>query len=255
MSKTDSLPLERHHDRPALQEDLRLSGIARRVPAKRRRIFLACAFTIAAHVLVFIALLWPRAEPLRSHAEPTRMLVTLVSLPGPQPPGPPDDAAKLKTGAPQIAPRVAPHLPTVTMPVPDTSDLLSASQLAGATGVDDEGGGGGGGDCDAARLVQQALRRDPLVRVAVEHANRLGKAVMLWNGDWVRSGEQDGKGLSAVREAVIWELAFAPAACRNKRMHGTVLLSLADGSTRFAIGTVDWRWSDLLGLRGIASGR
>jgi hypothetical protein len=100
-----------------------------------------------------------------------------------------------------------------------------------------------------ARAVQQALRRDPMVRAAVEDAHRTGKAVMLWDGDWVRSGDQDGKGMSAVREAVMWEVAFAPEACRNARMHGLVLLSLADGRTRFALGTGDWRWSDLLGVR------
>jgi hypothetical protein len=32
-------------------------------------------------------------------------------------------------------------------------------------------------------------------------------------------------------------------------MHGLVLLSLADGHTRFALGAGDWRWSDLLGVR------
>jgi hypothetical protein len=133
----------------------------------------------------------------------------------------------------------------------DNSDLLSDSELAGAVNANDEGGGGGGGGgCDTARIVQQALQRDPLVRTAVEDAHRLGKAVMLWNGDWVRSGAQDGKGLSAVREAIIWELAFAPEACRNKRVHGLVLLSLADGSTRFAIGSGDWHWSDLLEVSG-----
>jgi hypothetical protein len=136
-------------------------------------------------------------------------------------------------------------------PAPDTSDLLSESQLAGAASADGVGtgnGGGGGGDCNTARIVQQALQRDPLVRIAVGDAHRLGKSVMLWNGDWVRSGEQEGKGLSAVREAIIWELAFAPEACRNKQVHGLVLLSLADGNTRFAIGSGAWRWSDLLEL-------
>ena len=97
--------------------------------------------------------------------------------------------------------------------------------------------------------MQQALRRDPLVHTAVSDANRVGKAIMVWNGDWVRSGGQDGKGLSAVREAIQWEVAFSPEACRNARMHGTLLLSLADGSTRFAIGSGEWRWADLLGLR------
>jgi hypothetical protein len=93
------------------------------------------------------------------------------------------------------------------------------------------------------------LQRDPLVREAVAGANRLGKAILLWNGDWVRSGGEDGKGLSAAREAVTWEVAYAPEACRNQRMHGLVLLSLGDGGTRMAIGSGDWRWSDLLGLR------
>jgi hypothetical protein len=83
----------------------------------------------------------------------------------------------------------------------------------------------------------------------VADAQRLGKAIMLWNGDWVRSGEQDGKGLSVVRQAIMWEVAFAPEACRNERVHGLMLLSLGDGRTRFAIGSGDWRWSDLLGLR------
>jgi hypothetical protein len=261
----DRPPAERRIEGPALQEGQRPFGGPDRAPDQQRSRYLAWAFSVVTHVLVFAALLWPRAEHPRAHAEPASMQVTFVNVPKPDPPGPPDDAAKLKAGDPQIAVQpTPPHLamlapvPSAVAPsIPDTSDLLSESQLAGATGVDDEGGGGGGGggDCDTARLVQQALRRDPLVRTAVEHANRLGKAVMLWNGDWVRSGEQEGKGLSAVREAVIWELAFAPEACRTKRVHGTVLLSLADGSTRFAIGSGDWRWSDLLGLRGIASDR
>jgi hypothetical protein len=144
-------------------------------------------------------------------------------------------------------------------PAPDTfADLLSESEIAGAASADAGGaggGGGGGGICDMARVVQQALRRDPLVRSAVVGADRLGKSVMLWNGDWVRSGAQEGKGLSAVREAVLWEVAFAPAACRNRPVHGLVLLSLADGNTRFAIGAGDWRWSDLLSVHGVPSPR
>jgi hypothetical protein len=152
---------------------------------------------------------------------------------------------------------VRPAAPTpipVIFTVSDNSDVLTESQLAGATGVGERGGGGGGG-CDLARAVQQALRRDRLVRTAVASANRLGKSVMMWNGDWVRSGGQDGKGLSAVREAIMWEVAFAPEACRNERMRKPVLLSLADGNTRFAIGSGDWRWSDLLGLRKVPADR
>ncbi len=137
---------------------------------------------------------------------------------------------------------------TVRVPVADTSDILTDHQIAGAARVGESGGGGGG--CDIARALQQVLRRDPLVRAAVMDAGRLGKAIMLWNGDWVQTGGQDGKGLSAVREAIMWEVAFSPEACRNEPMHGLVLLSLADGTTRFAIGSGNWRWSELLFARG-----
>jgi hypothetical protein len=232
---------------------------------------LAWAFSVAAHLMVFAALFWPHGAP--PPAEPPPIAVNLVELPKlepqPEPPGPagppgPPDAAQVKASAPQPVARPAPPPPPApapsptsmlaedSEPAPDTfSDVLSQSQLTGAASADEEGsgGGGGGGGCNTARVVQQALQRDPLVRVAVEDAHRLGKAVMLWNGDWVRSGDQDGKGLSAVREAIIWELAFTPEACRDKPMHGLVMLSLADGSTRFAIGAGDWRWSDLLGVR------
>jgi hypothetical protein len=180
-------------------------------------------------------------------------MVSVLAPPKPALPGPPDAAqasdAVLPVPPPPAVP--TPVLSAISIAVPDTSDLLSESQLAGAANAA-EGGGGGGGGCDTAWLVQKALRRDPLVHKAVAEVNRLGKSVMLWNGDWVRSGGQDGKGLSAVREAIIWEVAFTPEACRNARMHGLILLSLADGTTRFAIGSDDWRWSDLLGVRQIS---
>jgi len=256
MDREGSPPLETHSESPSLQDGFRPSG-ADPVPGERRSRILASTFSVAAHVMVAVALLWWHAGPPPARSEHAALSVTFVNLSKPEPPGPPDED-KLKAGTPQIAEVPTPPqlvspapAPTAIAPsIPDTSDLLSESQLAGAAGVDDSGagGGGGGGDCDTARLVQRALRRDPLVRTAVEGANRIGKSVMLWNGDWVRSGEEEGKGLSAVREAIIWDLAFAPEACRNRREHGLILLSLADGTTRFAIGTANWRWSDLLGL-------
>jgi hypothetical protein len=104
-----------------------------------------------------------------------------------------------------------------------------------------------------AQLVQTALRKDPLVRAAVAAGGETpgAKAVRVWNGDWVTSGGQDGKGLAAVREAVSWEVGFAPRTCREAPVHGLVLISLADapGAARFVIGLREWRWSDLLGAR------
>jgi hypothetical protein len=48
---------------------------------------------------------------------------------------------------------------------------------------------------------------------------------------------------------MMWEIAFAPEACRSQAMHGLVLIS-SGGSARLAVGSGEWRWSDLLRPRG-----
>ena len=105
-----------------------------------------------------------------------------------------------------------------------------------------------------ARRVQAALRKDPLVRAASpgRGSRRAGAHTLLvWNGDWVQSGGEDGKGLSAVREAIAWEVGFAPAACRTERMRGFILFTLGEApdAPRLALGASAWRWADLLGAR------
>ena len=51
-----------------------------------------------------------------------------------------------------------------------------------------------------------------------------------------------------MREAIIWEIAFAPETCRSRPVHGLVLLSMnAAGGARLALGAGEWRWADLLG--------
>lgn len=264
MSRRDSRSPERCPERPALRVGLRPFGDVRQARVRWRARLLAWLFSVSVHLIVFAALFSPHAAPPSPVTPPlSPILVSLVDLPEPKPPGPPI-ATEVKAGDHDNAMRPTPPHPVArtssvpalaSTPASDNSDLLSEAQLAGATSAGEEGVGGRGGGCDTAGVVQQALRRDPLVRKAVEEADRLGKAIMLWNGDWVRSGGQDGKGLSAVREAVMWEVAFAPEVCRNQRMHGLVLLSLADGDTRFVIGSNDWRWSDLLGVRGVVADR
>ncbi|MBL8774171.1 MAG: hypothetical protein JNK30_22475, partial [Phenylobacterium sp.] len=75
--------------------------------------------------------------------------------------------------------------------------------------------------------------------------------IRIWDGAWVRHGVQEGAGLAAVREAIQWEVGFAPEACKAERVSGLVVISLADapGSARIALGAGSWRWTDLLGLR------
>jgi hypothetical protein len=98
-----------------------------------------------------------------------------------------------------------------------------------------------------ARRLQAALRKDPRVRTALTEAGA-GRPLRVWNGDWVRHPGQEGNGLAAVREAIIWEVGFAPEPCRREPVQGLVLLSLADGpgSPRIVMGAGAWRWSDLL---------
>ena len=221
--------------------------------------YLAWMISLAAHGIVLGVLFMLHAEQSAPRVAP--ILVGLVELPTEESPGPPAAPAEAPPAAPVAVQQTVQPAPTKAIavnddasaendaPMVDTfSDVMSDSQLAGASEAGSTGGGGGTGGCDMAHAVQQALRRDPMVRAMLEKANRLGKSLMLWDGDWVRAGTQDGKGLSGIREAIMWEVAFAPEVCRNARMQGLVLLSLND-NTRFALGAAEWRWSDLLGLR------
>lgn len=230
---------------------------ADRATTQRRTRILASILSLAINIVVIAALLLLRSKPQPNHPIASPIFVELAKLPAPvslDPEGgqqtPPNRIRDVEP--PKVRPTILPDLRPAESEPTDTSDLLSDAQLVGAANADGGSGGnesGGGNGCNTAAIVQSALQRDPQVIAAVTDAHRLGKSIILWNGDWVRSGGQDGKGLSAVREAIMWELAFAPEPCRNKREHGLILLSLADGNTRFAIGSNDWRWVDLLNLQ------
>ena len=119
---------------------------------------------------------------------------------------------------------------------------VSDGELAGAAAAS-----GAGGACDMAGRIQDALRKDPLVREAV--AGFEGRAVKVWNGDWVWIDGEEGKGLPAVRQAIMWEVAFAPADCRSTQMRGLIVVSVpapGGGVARIALGAPQWRWRDLL---------
>jgi len=238
-----------------------LSDLGRSGRAPKGGRLLAGAFSVTLHLLVLVAIFWVHASPPPEPEDPP-VIAGLVHLPQPDPVKPPEPVkpSPAKAGGRHSAVRLTPiEVPSVIVasrtPKPETSDLLSDAQIAGASSVGEGGGGGGGGVCDMARAIQRALRKDPLVQAATLDAHRTGKAFLVWNGDWVRNGDQDGKGLAAVREAIMWEIAFAPEACRRQQVHGLILLSLNDGSTRLAMGQGLWRWSDLLTPSGVLQGR
>lgn len=181
--------------------------------------------------------------------------------PRPVPPRPAPRAARVVAASP---PKVEPLPAAVAAPVPVFA-TLSDAQLAGAamagsgpgSGAGEGAGqgagpgsgpGGEGAGCDMIRRLQEALRADPEVRAAVAQAHRgdgRGRALLVWDGDWVQTPGQAGKGLAGLRQAIALEVAFAPEACRRQPMRGLVLITFEEGQ-RVAFGTASWRWSEML---------
>jgi hypothetical protein len=224
--------------------------------AERRRRLLTGAFSAAVHAAVIGALLFIHADvPREADVEPIPVMLA-PPLEPPKPPAPPVEEPKpeppkappppsLHTRPPKAPPPpdVAP-LPAAKGPAAVGPAMLSDAETASASTAEN---GGAGGECNMARWLQDRLRRDPLVHQAMADAHA-PRPVLVWNGDWVRHGEQEGAGLAAVREAIMWEVGFAPIACRNEPVHGYVLISLNDGA-RLALGAGAWRWTDLLGAQ------
>jgi hypothetical protein len=232
--------------------------------AGRRRKLVTGALSAAGHlgVLLVFVLAHPPPPPM---PEPQAIEVALVAPPAPPAPPAPDPAPPTPEPTPPAKTPPPPKLPARhTPPRPDVTPLpagdsrtegpgveLSDAQLASASAA---GSGGGGRPCDMALRLQSALRADPRVQAAVAEARAqgTGRALFLWNGDWIRSRGQEGEGLAAVREAIMWEVAFAPEACRAEPVHGLVLFSMNDspGSAGVVVGSGAWRWTDLLKRRG-----
>ena len=208
----------------------------------------------------------PAAEPAASSAPADPEPAPPDTAPKPRPPVPAAARPRrvLATPPPDVEP-----LPAAPAPPGPPLPLLGAAQLAGGTvagpgsgggsgsgaggGGTGSGGGAGGGQCDMVRRVQDRLRRTPSVRAAVAEAGRSmnasGRAMLIWDGDWLQSQGQSGKGLAGVRQAIALEVAFSPAECRAQPMAGLAVVSLEDGpgGARLALGRGSWRWSDLLG--------
>lgn len=239
---------------------------------------LAAATSLAAHAAVILALASLRPDVLQVF-DPEPMNVALVDLPkppeplappaqnnepapSPNPPAPakptpPRNIARKAVIPPDVKPILADEGPT-TEPAPILSDAEIASAATAGSGGGN-GSGAGGGTCDMISHLEDRLRKDPDVRAAVSRAHQAAgpahKALLVWNGDWITSTGQEGKGIAGVREAMMMEIAFAPAACRAKPMRGLVLLSLNEsGSAKVAFGSSAWKWSDLLIPRGGVAG-
>jgi hypothetical protein len=233
--------------------------------AKERRRLLHLATSLAVHGFFLWAVLASQFQPAPV-PEPAPIMVELIPLPAPPPIPPPPPAPPTSNPTPEPAPadppkrravaRPTPRPPPPTMEVlaagkdikPQAGVELSESDVVGAT---TSASGAGAGSCNMARWLEGQLRKDRHVQAAMAQAYQ-GRPILVWNGSWVRHPGQEGAGLAAVREILMWEIAFAPEACRSKPVRGLILLSLNDapGGARVAFGTSEWRWSDLLIARG-----
>jgi hypothetical protein len=240
-----------------------LADVVRR-PMKKRDMVMAGALSLAAHGLALFALWNAHALPVALYPEPAPMDAELIKLEPPPPQEPTEaPAPKVVTKPAKARPHrtIRPAPPTKTVeaapavagPITQRAVEVSDSDLVGATTA---GAGGAGGGCNMVRLLQAALRKDARVQEAIAEAHRAGtgKAMLVWNGDWVRHPTQDGHGLAMIREAILVEVGFAPAACKAEPQHGMVVISLNDapGAPRVALGGGSWRWTDLLFAKGRA---
>jgi hypothetical protein len=243
-------------------------------PKRRDRRPLWGAISVAGHVAVLAAILSVAPTP-PVVVEPDVMPVEVVQprllptppepAPAPEPkpePSPPTPAPpkpepvkpppKMKVRPAKAAPKDVPPLQVATGKQTDLSDSLSDADLVGARTAGSGGGGGGGAGCDMAAWLQAKLRSDARVQSAVAAVHR-GRPILVWNGEWVRRLDEEGAGLAQVRESIMWEVGFAPVACRNEPVRGLVVLALNDspGGPRVVLGRGAWRWSDLLFARGV----
>jgi len=136
---------------------------------------------------------------------------------------------------------------------------ISGARTAGSGSGAGAGSGNGRGQCDMVDFLEKRLRQSASVQAVVRKAHDAGwaqgKPIWVWNGDWIQTPGEAGNGLAVLREAMAWEIGFAPQACRADPVSGMVVISLADtpGAPRLAVGGGAWSWSELPIARGTKS--
>ncbi|NJC41747.1 hypothetical protein GGQ87_002005 [Brevundimonas alba] len=192
----------------------------------------------------------PEPEPPRaSRPAPPRPAPRAARVVAPPPPRVEPLAAAVEASAPVFATVGEAQLAAATTAGSGAGQGAGSGQGTGQGPGNGPGAGGEGEGCDMVRRLQAALRADPEVRAAVAQAHRTiapGRALLVWDGDWIQTPGQAGKGLAGVRQAIALEVAFAPEACRRQPMRGLVLITFA-GGPRVAFGKGNWRWTEMLG--------
>jgi len=216
--------------------------------SSRSRVGVATA-SLALHAALLAAVpLKPEPPPMRGVAGSVDVIaVTLAAAP----PGPKATAA----------PEPAPDPPAPDLPGAKPGDAAAAeaaplgvaeppaaeaAETTGATvALADVAG------CALSDRVLAALRaaspRAALARIP-ERRRSVAGAVMLWDGDWIRTGAlADARVALPIRTAVAQAVEAAGPACAGAPVAGPVLLIVPDvaGATVLVVGSGTWRWADL----------
>lgn len=104
--------------------------------------------------------------------------------------------------------------------------------------------------CDMVSGVEARMQADPAVLKALitlpRDARSVANAVMLWDGAWTLDPSSSAA-LVALDQGLGRALNGAPQGCLDAQMLGPRLVTLRDahGATLLAIGSGEWRWSQL----------
>jgi hypothetical protein len=247
--------------------------------AVRRRRLIACAASLALHLVLLAALFSATASPrLKAIPEPPSLTVALVSgltlepaaLPAPRPtarsalappppsapprPTPPEAAASVNVAAPILADApissvsITPvSLTAAPVSLPGPSVQVQASDPARA------GARSGGADCDLTGPLQARLQADAEVMSELSRiprqARSVANAIMLWDGRWAPIEARGAAALAdPLHQAIIAAVRTLSPTCLAQPVLGPRLLTLTDpqGATVLALGSGGWSWGQLL---------
>ena len=80
-------------------------------------------------------------------------------------------------------------------------------------------------------------------------ARSVANAIMLWDGRWMEASDLGGSTIAdPIRAAIIEQVRFESPACRDMPIRGPRFITLVatPANIVLAMGSGEWRWSDLL---------
>ena len=165
--------------------------------------------------------------------------------PDPAPPKPEFDPKALADQLPPVDFTAQPIALTPPTPSPQPSPpSFASSPMAAAI------------PCDLTGAIQAALEGDPRTRdelaLIPQQARSVANAVQLWDGAWVDPDRLGGPTIAEpIREAIVNVIRQAPPVCHDQTVAGPRLFAITDprGTIIVALGSGQWRWSDLLAPR------